>query len=163
MRLFCCEFCFPAFQKFQMWLFKESGPGWRWKRTRLSLWVLCPELYFYVLTAGLMFLGSCSILSMSAGCSPVLLLWSHPHNSKPVFPSAQLAFQFPRSVWWEKGLRGARALINGTEWCEARLKRLIKGGVKERVENGEKDERRTKRREERWMSWDGWVTWLLPE
>lgn len=160
---FCGEFCFPAFQNFQMWLIKESDPGWRWKQPRLLLWVLCPELYFYVLTAGLMFLGSGSILPMGAGCSPVNLLWSHPHNSKPVSPSADLAFRFPGSVYWEKGQRGARALINGTEWCRARRKRWIKGGVKELVENGEMDERRTKRREERWMSWDGWVTWLLSE
>lgn len=62
---------------------------------------VCPRGCF-VLSLFLCFDGrtdvSGLILPMSAGCSPVHLLWSHPHNSQPVSPSGELAFRFPGSV-----------------------------------------------------------------
>ena len=81
---------------------KETKPVWskyiqlevkcilRWKQTRPSQWTLCPRLYFYVSTAGLTF--TVLYLSYECGRLPLILLWSRPHNSRPTWPMAKLAF-----------------------------------------------------------------------
>lgn len=159
MMFFCSEFCFSASQNIQIWLFKESDPSWRWKQhTSVPVGALSLALFWC-------FDGRADVSGLRQ--YPSYECWVLPSPPPPIPPPQQEARtavgRVSFSVVRKGGLRGARALINGAEWCQARLKRWIKGGVKERVENGETDERRTKRREEGWMSWDGWVTWLLSE
>lgn len=137
-----------------MWLFKEfcsTASSWRWKQTCLSLWALCPGLYFYVLTA-LMFLGSYSTHPMNAAGSPSCSCDPSPAAVSPHCHQQSSFFRFNTAYATKKG--GPERCMsmleesNGTEWCEPRLKRFIKEGVKRLVENGEMDERRTKRKDE---------------
>lgn len=161
MMFFCCELClstFPnvAFQGFWSRLEVETA-------TSVPVGALS-RAYFYVLTTGLMFLGSGSILP---GC------WVLP-CPPPLIPPPQ---QWARIAVGRVRLFGFPAVCSekrGSERCESINKRrrmtrrstskMNQGRIQRTGgKNGEMDERRTKRREERWMSRDGWVTWLLSE
>lgn len=133
-----------------MWLFKDfcsTASSWRWKQKWLTLWTLCPRLYFYFLTAALMFLGSCSTHPMNTAGSP------SSSSDRAPSPHGRWQSSFSRfntaHATKKGGLRGVRACPrNQMAMNDLSLgfKRFIKEGVKGPVENGEMDERRTKKR-----------------
>lgn len=133
----------------------------------MSPWALCPGRCFWVLTASLMLSGLTQFPSSEYSGLPVLLLRSHPCNSKPPWPSAKFVFPFQHSVCNKKRRWGAWEMRERVRGIKLRLMMWastweIHQGRSQRT-GGKWRNGWTQDKEERWMSRDSWVTWLLSE